>query len=282
MKIKFIFFSLLLFSFVNAQVISGKIISNENNQVIPYARIGVENENIGALTDENGNYSIDLSTIDQSKKIIVQLGGYNSFEQNIKDFIHSNNHTIILKEKVNEIAELKIAPKTFESKNIGVKSKAKNMLYGFSSNGSNQTAYREFAIPFSNKKRLKIEKIHLNIAKFKTDKPIVLNFNIYSNKNKQPRESILLENLTTELTADKIIDGTFTFDLNDYSVWVDKEYFYVSVQVMSGFKGDLGFSAALLRTVFERTFYSNWEKIIAGSPAINIDVRIEKEKRSTT
>ncbi|WP_068944331.1 carboxypeptidase-like regulatory domain-containing protein [Chryseobacterium timonianum] len=282
MKIKFIFFSLLLFNFANSQLISGKIISNEKNQVIPYARIGVENENIGALTDENGNYSIDLSNIDQSKKIIVQLGGYNSFEQNIKDFIHSNNHTIILKEKVNEIAELKIVPKAFENKNIGVKSKAKKMLYGFSSNGSSQTAYREFAIPFSNKKRLKIEKIHLNIAKFKTDKPIVLNFNIYSNKNKQPGESILLENLTTELTADKIIDGTFTFDLNDYSVWIDKEDFYVSVQVMSGFKGDFGFSAALLRTVFERTFYSNWEKIIAGSPAINIDVRIEKEKRSAT
>lgn len=282
MKIKFIFFSLLLFSSVNSQIISGKIISNENNQVIPYARIGIENENRGALTDENGNYSIDLSNIDTSKKIIVQLGGYLSFEQIVKDFINSNNHTIILKEKVNEIAELKISPKTFESKNIGVKSKAKKMLYGFSSNGSNQAVYREFAIPFSNKKRLKIEKIHLNIAKFKTDKPIVLNFNVYSNKNKQPAESILLENLTTEITADKIIDGIFTFDLNNYSVWVDKEDFYVSVQVMSGFKGDFGFSAALLRTVFERTFYSNWEKITAGSPAINIDVRIEKEKRPAT
>lgn len=282
MKIKFTFFSLLLFSLVNSQVISGKITSGENSQVIPYARIGVENENIGALTDENGNYTIDLSNTDHSKKIIVQLGGYNSFEQNIKDFISSNNHNIILKEKINEIAELKIVSKTFESKNIGVKSKAKNMLYGFSSNGSSQTAYREFAIPFSNKKRLKIEKIHLNIAKFKTDKPIVLNFNIYSKKNKQPGESILLENLSTEITADKIIDGTFTFDLNDHYVWIDKEDFYVSVQVMSEFKGDFGFSAALLRTVFERTFYSSWEKITAGSPAINIDVRIEKEKRSTT
>lgn len=282
MKIKHIFFFLLLFSFMDSQVISGKITSNEKNQVIPYVRIGVENENIGALTDEDGNYSINLSNIDTSKKIIVQLGGYNSFEQTIKDFISAKNHTIILKEKVNEIGELKITPKSFESKNIGVKSKAKNMLYGFSSNGSNQAVYREFAIPFSNKKRLKIEKIHLNIAKFKTDKPIVLNFNVYSKKDKQPGASILLENLSTEITADKIIDGTFTFDLNNYSVWVDKEDFYVSVQVMSGFKGDFGFSAALLKTVFERTFYSNWEKITAGSPAINIDVRIEKEKRSTT
>ncbi|AZB10381.1 hypothetical protein EG344_16885 [Chryseobacterium sp. G0162] len=47
---------------------------------------------------------------------------------------------------------------------------------------------------------------------------------------------------------------------------------------MSGFTGDFGFSATLFRTVFERTFYSNWEKISAGSPAINIDVKIEKRK----
>ena len=62
------------------------------------------------------------------------------------------------------------------------------MYYGFSSNGTTANKYREFAIPFSNNKKLKIEKININIAQFETDKPIILNFNIYSNKNKQPSE----------------------------------------------------------------------------------------------
>lgn len=280
MKTKFIFFLLLTFSLINSQVISGKIISGENNQPIPYARIGVEEENSGAIADENGNYKIDLSNIDASKKVTVQLGGYILFEQKIRDFINLNNHNIILKEKVSEIAEVILNPKSYENKNFGVKSKARNMVFGFSSNGANENLYREFAIMFSNKKKLKIEKINLNIATFKTDKPVILNFNIYSLKDKQPGESILSENLTVELTEDKIKDGTFTFDLSDKSIWIDKEDFFVTAQIMSGFTGDFGFSASLFRTVYVRSFYSKWEKISVASPAINIDVKVEKQKRN--
>lgn len=123
---------------------------------------------------------------------------------------------------------------------------------------------------------MKIERIHLNIAKFKTDKPIVLNFNIYSNSNKQPGESILLKNLSTEITADKIKDRMSTFDLSDYAIWIVKENFYISVQVISYFKGDFGFSAAILRTVSEVNFCSSWEKVTMGRPVINNDVKIEK------
>ena len=279
MKLHFTFFISLLFFSVQSQVITGKITSSENNQSLPFARIGVMNENIGAVANQDGIYKIDLSGLDSNKELSVQIGGYESFFKKIKDFKVLSNHDIILKERVNEIAEVKLTPKTFENKNLGVKSKAKNMVYGFSSNGSNQSAYKEFAIPFSNKKKLKIERINLHIAKFKTDKPIVLNFNIYANTANKPGESILMENLSTTITAEKIKDGVFSFDLNDYSIWIDKQDFYVSVQVMSDFVGDFGFSAALLRTVFERTFYSNWEKVTMGSPAINIDVKIEKEKR---
>ncbi len=280
MKTKFILFFLFAFSIINSQIISGKIISDENNQAIPFARIGVQEENIGAIADENGNYKIDLSNIDKSKKITVQLGGYISFEQKIQDFINLNNHNIILKEKVSEITEVILNPKTYENKNFGVNAKAKKMVFGFSSNESNENLYREFAILFSNKKKLKIEKINLNIAVFKTDKPIVLNFNIYSLKDKQPGESILSENLTVELTADKIKDGTFSFDLSDKSIWINKEDFFVSAQIMSGFKGDFGFNAALFKTVYVRTFYNKWEKITIASPAINVDVKIEKQKRN--
>lgn len=277
MKTKFIFFLLLFLSIINAQTISGKIVSSENNQIIPYARIGIEDEKIGTIADENGNYKIDLTNIDQSKKIVVQVGGYISFVQKIQDFINSNNHNITLKEKITEISEVIITPKNYVNKNLGVNSKSKKMQFMYSSNGgSNENWYRELAILFSNNKKLKIERINVNIADFKTDKPLILNFNIYSLKDKQPDQSILSENLTVELTEDKIKDGTFTFDLSEKSIWINKEDFFVSMQIMNGFNGKIGFSAALFRTVYERSYYSNWEKITMASPAMNVDVKIEK------
>ena len=158
MKSKFTFLLLFMYIFITSQVITGKIISNDNNQPIPFARIGVMNENFGAIADENGIYKIDLSNTDKNKELSVQIGGYESFTKKIKDFTLLGNYDIILKERISEITEVKLTAKTFENKNLGVKSKAKNMLYGFSSNGSNQSAYKEFAIPFSNSKRLKIQK----------------------------------------------------------------------------------------------------------------------------
>lgn len=277
MKTNFIFLLILSCNFFSSQIITGKIFSEENNQPISYAKVGVVNTNVGDFTDESGSYKIDLSNVDKSKIITVQLGGYFTFEQKIQDFLDSNNYNIILKEKISDIAEIVINPKTFEDKNFGINSK--KMIYGFSSNGTNANSFREFAIPFPNKKKLKVQKININIEKFETDKPIILNFNIYSNENNQPGKSILSENLTVELTEDKIKDGTFSYDLSDKSIWIDKEDFYVSVQVMGGFKGGFGFNAALLRTFYERIFYNNWEKVTMGSPAINIDVKIEKEKR---
>lgn len=281
MKKIFLFFSILIYGISHSQIISGKIFSDENNQPISYARIGVINENIGSVTDENGNYKIDLSNIDKSKEITVQLGGYVSFVQKIQAFINLKDHNIILKEKVNEIAEVKINPKTFENKNWGVNSKSKKMGFWYTSKGNPDDNWlSELAILFHNKNRVKIEKIHINIAQFEAEKPVVLNFNIYSNEGKRPGKSILSENLTIELTKENIKDGTFTYDLNDKSVWIDKEDFYISMQIMDGFKGKLGFSAALLSTVYLRSYYEKWEKIPVGSPAINIDVKIEKEKRT--
>lgn len=279
MKTKFTLLFLWIFSFANSQVISGKILSSENNQVIPYARIGVEEENIGAVADENGIYKIDLTNMDKAKKITVQLGGYISYEQNIQDFINSNNHNILLKEKVNEIAEVVLSPKSYENKNWGINTKAKKAGFWYSSNGGSEAnMLQEVAIFFSNRKKVKLEKINVNINQFTTDKPVVLNFNIYSNENNRPGQSILSENLSVKLTEDQIKDGTFTYDVSDKSIWIDKESFYVSVKIMSGFKGKIGLSAALLSTVYLRSYYDKWQKIPVGAPAINVDVKIAKEK----
>ena len=212
MKTKFLFLSLLIYGIANSQIISGKIFSDENNQPIPYARIGVINESIGTVTDELGNYKIDLSKIDKSKEITVQLGGYKSFVQKVQNFGARNNHDIILKEKVTEIAEVKVSPKTFKNKNWGANSKSKKMGFWYTSNGNSDEAWlKELAILFHNKKKIKIEKININIAQFETENPVVLNFNIYSNEDNRPAKSIVSENLMIELTAEKIKDGTFTF-----------------------------------------------------------------------
>ena len=87
MKQIFGIFTILLYGILNAQTINGKIISKENNEPIPFARIGIENENFGAIADEYGNFSIDLTNVSRNNFIIVEYGGYQSFKDKVENFI---------------------------------------------------------------------------------------------------------------------------------------------------------------------------------------------------
>ena len=51
---------ILMVCAINAQVISGTIISKNENQPIPYVKIGVEKKTTGTISDGKGNISIDL------------------------------------------------------------------------------------------------------------------------------------------------------------------------------------------------------------------------------
>lgn len=62
-----LFFFTFISIFNYSQKIKG-IIKNSENKPIENARIGIENENIGDLTDSNGNFNVDFTNIDKSKK----------------------------------------------------------------------------------------------------------------------------------------------------------------------------------------------------------------------
>lgn len=126
----FKFLAIIFCGILNAQTINGKIISKENNSAIPFARIGIENENFGAIADEKGNYSIDLTNVDQNKNITVQVGGFENFSQSVQNFI-SGNHIISLNEKVVDIQEVKLNPKRYSEKNWGTNAKTKKVQFGF-------------------------------------------------------------------------------------------------------------------------------------------------------
>jgi len=51
-----------------AQLISGTVLSKNDNQPIPYAKIGILNSNFGTQADENGKFQIQLDNISKDKE----------------------------------------------------------------------------------------------------------------------------------------------------------------------------------------------------------------------
>lgn len=277
-KLNILFF-LVASIILNAQIITGKIFSNDENKAIPYAKIGVENSEIGAIANENGNFEIDLSKADPNGNLKVEVAGFQTYKQAVQDFVKTNPQTILLKGKIRDIAEVKIAPKKLVSRNWGVNTKSKSILYSVNPKLRKDEYLRETAVEFNTKKPAKIEKINLNIARFDSDKPVALRYTIYKQKGGMPGDIVDTGDILTELTAEKIINGTFSLDVKNRNIWV-KDTFYVGIQFMNDFSGRIYISAAFFRAGFTRHFYGDWEKISIAAPAINIDVKVDKNYKN--
>lgn len=275
MKIKYGIFFALINIFLNAQIISGIIQSKIDKEPIPFARIGILDENYGVISNENGEFSIDLTNVDKNKNLVVQVGGYENYSIKIQN-INSKNFEISLNEKVQNIQAVILKKQKFTETNWGSNSHSQKILFAYYPERTNEDKSKEIAVYFGNSKKVKINKINVNVAELKADQPLQISFNIYSIKDKLPFESIVSENLTTILTNDKIKDGVFTFDISDRDIWVEKEDFFVSMQVLNSFGGYLFLSGSLFHTFYKRDFYSKWDKMSIAEPSINIDVKILK------
>lgn len=264
---------ILFFGFLmNAQILSGEILSKEDQQPIPYAKIGIENENAGTIADEKGKFKIDLTAIDKKKNLNIEVGGFEKFTISVEKFIQANPHNILLTEKIKDIEEIKINSTKFVKKNWGITSKSRNFQIGHDASKSSNDVSRELAMLFKTNKKTKIEKININISSFKTDKPVFIRFTIYD-KN---LNSILTEDLHDEITSDKIIDGTYNFDVSKNNIWIN-DNFYIGIQLLNSSEGTFYMNGALMgnKTIF-RNYLNEWQKIPLVSPAINIDVKVQK------
>ncbi|AZB23319.1 alpha/beta fold hydrolase [Chryseobacterium bernardetii] len=271
---------ILTVSVFNAQVISGTIISKNENQPVPYVKIGIEKRTTGTISDNKGNFSIDLTGLDPDQKVKIEVPGYELYEEAVREFKKHDQQKVVLNEKTKTIKEIAIKPKKLVDKNWGVTTKTKSILYFVNPVGDKAGFLGETALEFNAKKRSKIKNINLNIARYVSTEPVLMRYSIYSEKDGYPDKNILDEEITVQLTEDMIKDGTFTLDVNDHNIWV-KGKFFVGINFLKAFNGNIKISAALFKTGFIREFYGDWKKMTIAAPAINIDVKMDKSGKDT-
>lgn len=271
---------ILTVSVFNAQVISGTIISKNENQPVPYVKIGIEKRTTGTISDNKGNFSIDLTGLDPDQKVKIEVPGYELYEEAVREFKKHDQQKVFLNEKTKTIKEIAIKPKKLVDKNWGVTTKTKSILYFVNPVGDKAGFLGETALEFNAKKRSKIKNINLNIARYVSTEPVLMRYSIYSEKDGYPDKNILDEEITVQLTEDMIKDGTFTLDVNDHNIWV-KGKFFVGINFLKAFNGNIKISAALFKTGFIREFYGDWKKMTIAAPAINIDVKMDKSGKDT-
>lgn len=271
-----------------SQIINGKVISSEDSSVVSFAKVGIENLPIGTLTNNNGDFSIDITEVNKNHKIKVEAAGYNIFVKEISAFSKDAPEQILLIPKIIDIAEVSIVGKNYKEAKIGSNSKTKkpNILFTASNSEfvkNNSTdkqittyQYPEIAILINPKKRSKITKINMNIAKFELPSSVLSRFIIYSEKNGSPDQIINSDDLTFKLEKSNIKNNVFSLDVTNKNIWVDGKIF-VSYQILDPvFNGEFRISTGFFGTGMLRMFVEEWKKLSTGIvPAINVDVKME-------
>ncbi|RTZ49841.1 hypothetical protein EJ377_06475 [Chryseobacterium arthrosphaerae] len=116
MKKRNTLFFLCAASVLDAQVISGTIISKNENQPVPYVKIGVAKKTTGTISDGKGNFSIDLTSLDPGQKVKIEVPGYDLYEETVENFKKHDQQKIFLTERTKNIKEIAIRPKKLVDK----------------------------------------------------------------------------------------------------------------------------------------------------------------------
>ena len=231
------------FSLTGQSILQGKVIDSLTNQPISYVNIGVLGENVGTVTNRNGEFSLNIRDEESNSSIRISMVGYESKTFTISDFrnILKKNGQVYMSEIVYDMEDIVVKAKKFKGKKIREKVVGNSIEYEGSRIGfeTNQLG-NEIGIVVKIKNRpTLIQDLSVYIADNEFD-GFKFRVNIYNLNNGLPDSSILKENIIVE---SEIKQGKLTVDLSQYDIIVEDDFF-VSIEWIEDM-GDYGLSFAV-------------------------------------
>ena len=255
-------------------------VKDTNNLAIPYCSIGIKDSEIGAITDENGHFSIEIPENLAKSQLIFDAAGYDEKSISVKEI--QQNSVVILNEKVVSLTEVIVKTEKMKEKIVGQKTRP---MLTFSKMFKENAPTVEQGNIFEIYPKTKLNSYNFHIIPSSKYDEITLKVNIYAVKNGLPTESLLEENIIykTSTTGWQKIDLTpykfrfknvdkiaVTLQLIDYKK-PENEEFVFGVSAKKSLAKDL---------LFRFQSQGNWEP----SPGVfiaNLEVLYSKEKLNT-
>jgi hypothetical protein len=212
---KTILLFLFFVSFSIAAQIKG-IVVDKNNKPIPYANIWVENENIGASTEENGQFIINVK--DNTKNLIFSALGFEK-----KTIKGSDAEKVVLNTTTYQLNEVYVLNKK-ETKKIEI-GKTENSIYQAFENGPRIDA-KFFPYNANNKKTKFIKQVSVYTDSKIEEATIKIHF--YDvDVNGFPGEELLDKNLIVSVKKGQ---RRTLFDVSEYNLTLSKKGVFVAVE----------------------------------------------------
>ena len=250
----------------------GIIKNAQTNEPIQYVNIGIVNRDKGTVSNENGEFTLEIPNEFINDTIKISSIGYESRIFIANEFVKTlkENKNITLSEKVIELNEVVVSNKKLKEKVLGNNTKSKMMRGGF----RNAQLGNELGIKIKVKKSpTYITKFHANVTS-NTGEKMKFRLNFYNIEKGLPKEKLINQNIIFSIDSK---EGEFTLDLSKYDIVV-KDDFYLTMELIENEgnkESEVFFSAGLLgnATVTRLTSQAEWKKL--GSIGIGFSLSSE-------
>lgn len=260
------------FSVFGQYAVDGIIKNNQTNEPISYVNIGILNRDKGTVSNEKGEFTLEIPNEFINDTIKISSIGYESKILIAKEFIQTlkENKTLTLSEKIIELNEVIVSNKKLKEKVLGNKTKSKMMRGGF----RNAELGNEFGIKIKvNKSPTYITKFHANVTS-NTGEKMKFRLNFYRIEKGLPKEKLINRNIIFSIDTK---EGDFTLNLSEYNL-VFEDDFYLTIELIENegnTESEVFFSAGFLgnATVTRLTSQAEWKKL--GSIGIGFSLTSE-------
>lgn len=200
-----------------SQVIDGVVKDSKTKTPLPYVHVGVFNKNLGVLSNDSGNFAIDVSKADRNDILQASMIGYETSKLTLTD-IKSGRIEILLEPKIYSLKEIIIRPRKIVVTELGrtEPSKWTTGQSGQKEFGFGAERGLQIIVPKGKKFRVIDARFHL---RFNTVDSILFRVNVYSLKNGLPDESLLVKDA---FAKSKKNDKWIICDLEDQDLTLDK------------------------------------------------------------
>jgi len=115
----------ILFS-VSSQVVTGRVVTKNENFGIPYVNIGLVNKGLGTCSDKNGYFSIDVPRSNQLDSLVFSAIGFEEIKIPLNNLVNVNRYEIALSERIDTLQEVVVKASKQKESTFGREGKGKN------------------------------------------------------------------------------------------------------------------------------------------------------------
>jgi hypothetical protein len=258
----------------NSFYLKGRVVDMEKNEGLPYVNVGINNKNVGTVTQRDGEFHLNIDPELISDSIKLSMAGYQSRTLSISQLLKQSKPIIIpLKERFSELKEVVITKKTLPVKILGNTTTSKFISVGLPLKFLGSEVGIKIQL---GKNPVILKKFSFNVSDTRLD-TAVFRMNIYNFKNGVPFENILQKNILIPVGKQT---GQYTINLTSYKLEMKGEIL-LSLEWIEGSSSGSGNGAIFLSAGFLNS--NTWHRITSQgewkkAPGLGVGLNIEVQK----